>query len=755
MAMFENFPYTDMHNLNLDWIIKIAKDFLDQYTHIQQLISDGEESLQNLTEEGLSQLQEKAENLESLLQAWYDTHSADIANQLASALSDLNTWYNTHQNYLDATLASNIQAFQSAANLRAQEAIETIPADYTTFYNETHPALPHIINFKQYTEYPYAIDQNNLNKWVYYNTLGCVLIPLYDAKRMDIVGNAARQTRYAFLKSNNINNGTVADISAITTGVQIMTVGQNASLDVPSDAKYLYVYSHDGSGYDYLPQLLKIYQNIYKAENDIIMDSIINTIAAEHNYTYPATEGYHYVINTNNNNKWAYYSTLLVNICPLDGVEKVSIKANANRQSIIAFLKTANMEQDVAADLSDEQNAVINIPMDCEYQYYVPSDAHYLYIYVHDAGNTEYKPQSVKLFYNAKETNENIINRMESMKETPCLFDIVSPEQPSLGFANRKTIDHFITAEDINICALIEITNTPVVFLGSLDTLGQDHASHIQFDFSARQMRFYARGAGTSQPTTIIHTVDISSVVNGTKYKIYAGCINRDLFGRIENYTTGESIEYIVPIANDNLNPCGWLQDKLTYGFLSGAATFKRISAFTTYKPYIAFVGDSITLGAYVPYDKSFPYLIGTELDKSFIALGRGGATIEMGTRIIHDIIAKIHPVITVVTLGTNGSVTEADYLELIEELEKTDTVIVINEIPMSADTATTITKNNIIESLNKLTSRFDYATALNNLPGDGQNQTLFISDRLHLNETGHQVVTNRFLNDLKYIITK
>ena len=62
--MFENFPYTDMHQLNLDWIIKIAKDFLDQYTHIQQLIEDGETSLQNLTDSGLQQLQDKADNLE-------------------------------------------------------------------------------------------------------------------------------------------------------------------------------------------------------------------------------------------------------------------------------------------------------------------------------------------------------------------------------------------------------------------------------------------------------------------------------------------------------------------------------------------------------------------------------------------------------------------------------------------------------------------------------------------------------------------
>lgn len=129
--MFENFPYTDMHQLNLDWIIKIAKDFLDQYTHIQQLIEDGEESLQNLTEEGeqslqnlteegLQSLQEKAEEIEGLLNSWYETHSQDIAQQLASALDDLNGQLNL-----------NISSFNAAAEQKAADTIDSIPADYT------------------------------------------------------------------------------------------------------------------------------------------------------------------------------------------------------------------------------------------------------------------------------------------------------------------------------------------------------------------------------------------------------------------------------------------------------------------------------------------------------------------------------------------------------------------------------------------------------------------------------------------------
>ena len=147
MAMFENFPYTDLHNLNMDWIIKIAKDFLDQYTHIQQLIADGEtslqtltnegtEQLQTLTTEGLQQLQDKADALEAALDAWYNQHSEDISDELTQALTALNAWYTEHQGFLDTYLSSAINEFNQNAYEKGQETIASIPADYTTLANQ-------------------------------------------------------------------------------------------------------------------------------------------------------------------------------------------------------------------------------------------------------------------------------------------------------------------------------------------------------------------------------------------------------------------------------------------------------------------------------------------------------------------------------------------------------------------------------------------------------------------------------------------
>ena len=120
-AFGENFPYSNFHDLNMDWIIKIAKDFLDQYTHIQQVIGDGEVSIQNLTNQSLEDLQTKADQLETLLQQWYDTHSDDIAHQLATALDNI-----------DTARLSALNNFNVQAEEKAEETLQSIPADYTT-----------------------------------------------------------------------------------------------------------------------------------------------------------------------------------------------------------------------------------------------------------------------------------------------------------------------------------------------------------------------------------------------------------------------------------------------------------------------------------------------------------------------------------------------------------------------------------------------------------------------------------------------
>ena len=113
------FPYTNFHELNMDWIIRIAKDFLDQYTHIQDIISSGETSLQNTTAAGIEALQAEKTRLEGLLDAWYTEHSEDIAGELTQAITD----------------------FQTAAAAYGAEVIASIPEDYTALSNTVNNTI--------------------------------------------------------------------------------------------------------------------------------------------------------------------------------------------------------------------------------------------------------------------------------------------------------------------------------------------------------------------------------------------------------------------------------------------------------------------------------------------------------------------------------------------------------------------------------------------------------------------------------------
>ena len=179
----ENFPYTNFHDMNLDWMIKIAKDFLDQYTSIQQIISDGETALTEKTETGLADLQDKYDTLEGLLDAWYTEHSEDIADELAEALGDLNDWYTEHSGYLDQYLTDSIAAFNTAADTKAAETIASIPDDYTAVAQETsgmHNAI---------TEYKF---------------FGWVLGSINDGDGSDVVSTTRIRSAYLMLPKGTI-----------------------------------------------------------------------------------------------------------------------------------------------------------------------------------------------------------------------------------------------------------------------------------------------------------------------------------------------------------------------------------------------------------------------------------------------------------------------------------------------------------------------------------------------------------------------
>ena len=211
--MFENFPYTDMHQLNLDWIVKIAKDFLDQYTQIQQTITDGETTLNELTE-----------HLQDLLNQAYTGYSEDLQQEMADVLTQI-----------AQTVSQQETAFQNAMTIAGQQVIASIPSDYSTVTNSTKAiegnakelTLTNVWNFFYGNGYYDA----NLT-WQDSPTITTLKIPLRDysmailSSSYDFMLNIAGAVRFTF----QLRNGTLTRT--------VPSNGQYTNATTRTDGKY-------------------------------------------------------------------------------------------------------------------------------------------------------------------------------------------------------------------------------------------------------------------------------------------------------------------------------------------------------------------------------------------------------------------------------------------------------------------------------------------------------------------------------------
>lgn len=87
--MFENFPYTNFHDLNMDWIIKIVKDFQGQYQTLETDIASTKEYVDGKVEE----IQELVEQIPLFLANTLipDNYPGDDSEKLQACLDELAT----------------------------------------------------------------------------------------------------------------------------------------------------------------------------------------------------------------------------------------------------------------------------------------------------------------------------------------------------------------------------------------------------------------------------------------------------------------------------------------------------------------------------------------------------------------------------------------------------------------------------------------------------------------------------------------
>ena len=103
-AFGENFPYSNFHDLNMDWILKIVKDFEDHYTSIHETI-----------EAGIALINEKTD--EAIIDAL-----SQINNQLDADLLSMQTAYNEYITNINTTASTKENEVLAYMN---QKLIET------------------------------------------------------------------------------------------------------------------------------------------------------------------------------------------------------------------------------------------------------------------------------------------------------------------------------------------------------------------------------------------------------------------------------------------------------------------------------------------------------------------------------------------------------------------------------------------------------------------------------------------------------
>ena len=384
------FPYADQHALNLDWIIQVAKDFLDQYTNIQQTITDGETSLDQHTTDGLAALAAEKTRLEGLLNTWYITHSEDIAGELTTAIA----------------------SFRTAAEEIGAEVEASLPPDYTALSNA----------FESVTQ-----DLTRASVTSSMNTTAQGVTRVYDSGKMKLYGTASAARRILFLNGQDelattsssfkqtLPAGTysfTSDMTGAETTYNIeytyTTFANSVTLVRSSGPKNAIVTFTDpvmigftmvqdrNYGTSGSPSLLSITVTELSAIDFSAREDLNNMADALNTWGYSLNVNYAVVPESDmiipNTGTWYQHSTARGKVIPIPGnAVRMTVTAQADHNAVIACLNTWNPVESETPDYSDDWTRT-SVTAGTTVSYVLTLDCKYLYITSYSTSNADITP---------------------------------------------------------------------------------------------------------------------------------------------------------------------------------------------------------------------------------------------------------------------------------------------------------------------------------------------------------------------------
>lgn len=744
-AFGENFPYSNFHDLNMDWIIQIAKNFLDQYTHIQDIIAQGITDIGNKTEEGITNIDNKTEEgladlnteynrLNTLLNEWYNTHSKDIANELADALADLNAWYTEHNAFLNSYIQTALANFNNAVDIKTAEAIASIPADYAelasvvnavrkihsiktyrgqgmTYFEYTYPTIPIAGRTIKFNVYQWNID--GLTQSSDYSTLhiGFLKDGVHNVL-LSIKTNDSIKEEYTIVFPNNTEDGVLYIGGRVATdnygvlGIEDLTPTTTFSYMPPlsdfttfGDATNIRLSGYRSLHSGYLKQIgIKVRDagnaTIYVLRGNEVLYKFTKTLTAGINYL---NNGIDFVINeqlpVNTRIGITLDSTNRLYIYNDGMIHNESTDTTADIGSIISIGAGSIYDISVGFIIETPTNALEEISLGTRYNR---------------------SPKTVYLSENEFYALENfhLSIMFNSGAGTLRLFTTGRPGDPT----------------------------------GNLLEIGITGEWNIKLAYGVEPSTL-------NNPTFITNRAITIPWVQGRDYLVELIHNKNITLGRITDTVTRESdtISTQSIVAGEGKGKIGYSTDR-------NMGT-KNFTAFTD-SPFNAktlIIGDSYSAGAtmYSELDNRWCALYNADIGNKAFIFARGGLATYTGANILNQLEPIVHPEFVIIELGINDNSLnnyQANIQTIIDYVRNTlNATPIVTTVPVTVGASSSLIYDQLNSYIKTMGIKYiDFNKALT-VNGDGttQNLDLFLSDKVHPNAEGHMAIYEQMKLDV------
>ena len=632
------------------------------------------------------------------------------------------------------------------------------------------------VDLSDYGQYDYGL--NSSGTWSKggsaVNKTKCVLIPLANIAKVNVAMDGGAGY-IAFLKTGAMSDGGDADISDIIPGRIALSDEDDEEYNVPTDAAYLYVTTANSSGTD------------FRSRYDITLTTIDSTLVRKGD-----------IVDDLNSN---------------DATKPLSAKQGAVLKGMIANAGGGNTRKIFPVTKYGESRAgTITTVYSSEYCILDVTKYQGRDIIVHNVhsanGCSQIKDGSdvVLATFAGEDTSVGLVTIpatavkfviSNSFVKNPDFF-VAVPEDlvddkglifgenflldynegdfslfngsvvtdkglqlSGTGAANGLAIDRVIPLDNWSLVAdILTEDNTEAVSLGTKITQpgSANHSTRVDVNFGTGTMAIYNNSTNNQAVSG-----SVSSIVSGNIYTLKLERVDRAIKATLLNRTTGTSVSIESPdgaagSGNEGINPGGKMFDSPIWYVGSGTPYLQNLYATCLRNAKVFIVGDSITAGAHTTWDTSWAPMAAAFFGNSLTG-GRGSGHVICCLNELRSLLPVVKPKAVVVTIGTNydSNVAKSGYVGLfksiINVIKAFGAVPVINNVCAcdARNTGLTII-NEVVNELKQIGCRFDLATSINNDWEDGQNNTYYYTDKVHLNVAGNTLLYNIITTQLGWL---